>query len=510
MLRLPPTSISLSADDVSACLENLGTYHGLLKQGFKQHDICVWMKEKREAIQPASQHYHDPDDPLPSTVDLILRAQTRDEEALSIRTTAPTPDNSQQHPSRRATTSDSRSDDEIANHDDPREQAASIDLQHASKPQRHAPRKSSLLQFSQMPSSESSSNSDKLSAQGLSLPIPLPARTYRPRTDTYSCEQSEEYEQANIVGVLSDLHIDSAPSDSATECKGVTMAMRPEAESFVPSQSATAMRSTHEASRSLAEMLPETPSHTSVVEDDIHTAQSRDSPNITLRRSNRRRAQWNSSPPAQSSDSELSLPPMPTTPKRIRINRAARTESRSHQRQTFDGAFSVYDDSLPAVMQPRAPVDLARHAILTDQYAAYTAPPGMGRSSAALLPIRLQSTTARLEPGEQSPTTRAMAMRGRRQRELARGARAEADRLERLRLRDRDRIATGFDSNDEEGDGPGPALRTRTAWRDELEGDRVGEENWEGEVDLLAGTDVGGRGIRVLSGNARWQTWDFT
>ena len=161
-------------------------------------------------------------------------------------------------------------------------------------------------------------------------------------------------------------------------------------------------------------------------------------------------------------------------------------------------------------MQPRTPADLARQALLTDQYAAYTAPPGMVRSSAALLPIRLHSTAARLEPGEQSPTTRAMAMRERRQRELARGARAEADRLERLRLRDRERIARGFDSNDEEGDGPGPALRTRTAWRDELEGDRVGEENWEGELDLLAGTDVDGRGIRVLSGNARWQTWDFT
>ena len=261
MLRLPPTSISLSADDVSECLENLNTYHSLLKQGFKQHDIRVWMKEKREAIQPGSQHYHDVGDPLPSTVDLALRAQTRDEEELPIRTKAPTLDKYQQHPSRKATTSDSKSNQEIASDDDPREQAASADLQHASMPQRHAPRKSSLLRFSQMPSSESSSNSDDLPAQDLNLPVPLPARTYRPRTDTYSYEQSEESDQANIVGVLSDLHIDSAPSDSATECNSVTRTMRPEAESFIPAQGAAAMPSLNEASRSLAEMLGETPFH---------------------------------------------------------------------------------------------------------------------------------------------------------------------------------------------------------------------------------------------------------
>ena len=249
MLRLPPTSISLSADDVSECLENLGTYHGLLKQGFKQHDIRVWMKEKREAIQPAGQHYHDLGDPVPSTVDLAVRAQTRYEEALPIRTTAPTRDNNQRRPSRKATTSDSRSDHEVANDEDPREQAAPTDLQHASMPQRHAPRKSSLLRFSQMPSSESSSSSNNLSAQDLDFPIPLPARTYRPRTDTYSYEQSEESEQANIAGVLSDLHIDSAPSDSATECNGVTRTMRPEAESFIPAQEAAAMPSLDEASR---------------------------------------------------------------------------------------------------------------------------------------------------------------------------------------------------------------------------------------------------------------------
>ena len=509
MLRLPLTGISLSDRDVSECLRDIETYHSLLKQGFKQHDIRFWMKERPEANNLASQHYHDLGDPLPSTIDLALRAQARNEEALPIRTRTNIPDLTQHHPSRKAIASDGQSEDEIANDDDPREQATSTGLQHASKPQRHAPRKSSLLRFSQMPSSESSSNSDKLLAEGPDHPILLPARTYRPRTDTYSYEQSEESEHANTVGVLADLHVDSASPESTTEKRVTTMAMRPEAESFVPSQSAIAKLSTDEASRSLAEMLEETPYQISTAQDELHAAQSHESPNITLRRSNRRRAQWNSSPPVPSSDSEVSLPTMPTTPTPTRSNRPARTEPRSHRHQSFDGAFSVYDDSLPAVMQPRTPADLARRVILNDQDAAYTAPPGMIRSSAALLPIRLHPTTTHLEPGEQSPTTRAMAMRERRQREFTRGARAEADRLERLRLQDRERIARGFDGNDEEGDGPGPALRTRTAWRDELAGDRVGEENWEGENDLLAGTDVIGQGIRVFSGNARWQSWGF-
>lgn len=58
-------------------------------------------------------------------------------------------------------------------------------------------------------------------------------------------------------------------------------------------------------------------------------------------------------------------------------------------------------------------------------------------------------------------------------------------------------MARGFDGNEDRTDAPGPAIRT-DQWRDELEGDRVGEENFETEIEV---GDVRENGIRLVSGN---------
>ena len=189
---------------------------------------------------------------------------------------------------------------------------------------------------------------------------------------------------------------------------------------------------------------------------------------------------------------------MPNTPTPVRGPRTASTELQNQRPDSLDGtSFQVYDDSLPRSVQPQTPADLTIRTVVTEHDAAYTAPPGVVRSN---MRSRLRSgRNEMVEPGEQSPTARAMGMRERRERELMRSVRAEGMRLERLRQQDRERIARGLDGNDDDSDGPGPAI-VRDAWRDDLEGDRVGEENWESEAELHGWVD---RPIRVVSGNAQ-------
>ena len=100
----------------------------------------------------------------------------------------------------------------------------------------------------------------------------------------------------------------------------------------------------------------------------------------------------------------------------------------------------------------------------------------------------------------------AMGSRERRARELMRGVRVEGARLQRLREQDRERIARGLDGNDEVTglDGPGPAIVTYL-WRDGLEGDRVGDENWEESGEWSPRRR---NGMRVTSGNARDRWWE--
>lgn len=113
--------------------------------------------------------------------------------------------------------------------------------------------------------------------------------------------------------------------------------------------------------------------------------------------------------------------------------------------QQTDGPGTVYNDQVPAYLQPQTPADLARgryHA--TGREPAYTVPPG-----------RTARTPARsvFEPGEESPSRRARTMRGRRQREM------------RLLM-------------DLEEDVLNEPPRNET-WEYDLAADRVGDENFE-------------------------------
>jgi hypothetical protein len=124
--------------------------------------------------------------------------------------------------------------------------------------------------------------------------------------------------------------------------------------------------------------------------------------------------------------------------------------------------------------------------------------------------------------GEQSPTVRAIGLRERRNRELARSVRAEQARLRSLRARDealftrralvaataqqRSVGAVGAaDDNDRHLQDRLEAMRQmqEDVWRDDLDADRVGEENFETGVDVNRR-----RTVRVVSGNARFQGGD--
>jgi hypothetical protein len=95
-----------------------------------------------------------------------------------------------------------------------------------------------------------------------------------------------------------------------------------------------------------------------------------------------------------------------------------------------------------------------------------------------------------------------MTLRERRTRELTRSVRAEGVRLNRLMMRDEAMFTQrGFrTAAAANGDAVIEALPQipDDIWRDNLDADRVGEENFEAELD------VGGRRVmRAVSGNAR-------
>ena len=200
------------------------------------------------------------------------------------------------------------------------------------------------------------------------------------------------------------------------------------------------------------------------------------------------------------------LPPMPETPTPARPARGARTEPRQPRHQLDGTSFSVYNDTIPTEAQPQTPADLSRHYRLTEQDAAYTAPPGVLHTGSPTRRPRFTTADLEVGPGEQTPMARAMGSRERRARELMRSVRAEGVRLQRLREQDRQLIARGLDGNEEMRDrgGPGPVVAPEL-WRDDFEGDRVGDENWEGNGEWSA---RGRDGMRVVSGNARDRLWE--
>ena len=523
MIRLPPSSISLSEHDLSFHLQQIDIYHGLLRQGFKKKDILRYFDEHRTANRAAttdSEQSESVIQPAPSCVELAVRGST------SVHSSDPHPE-----PPRKSTTPVSQSEDNhygtklentTCNLDDGEDLSSHADAP-AQLVHRHAPRQSSLLRFAKAISPESSTHSDR--TDDATRIVVAPARTYRPRTETYSYNQSEASETDLTIGIQ-DLHLDPASADvflpAARRTERSTSPMRPEAECFIPAQ---VQQPAFPASRPSLDQLNTTYETQAQVQQTISPSGSTYIPLSVLspRKSslgatsiNRNRGDspspavdFPSSPPGpelhrpQRLILSPSLPPMPTTPTPVRrTQQATWTEPRS---QGFDGSFAVYDDSIPASVQPQTPADLVRHSIITEHEAAYTAP--VGRIHTPSRSERM-SRVDQLEPGEQSPTARAMGVRERRARELLRGVRAEGIRLERLRRQDRERFNRGVEGNNEREraeraravDGPGPAVFTEP-WVDELEGDRVGDENWEAELEGL-GVWRPRAGIRVASGNA--------
>jgi len=197
-----------------------------------------------------------------------------------------------------------------------------------------------------------------------------------------------------------------------------------------------------------------------------------------------------SSPPTltqrDSGGDEMPSPTLPYIsgiPSTERPKTPATAQRRMYQ-QYLDGSFSVYDDSVPARLQPQTPAELSRGNHLNEHNAAYTAPPGMVRTPLTSAPY---GHARRLPSGDMSPTTRALLIRERRQREFMRSARLEGLRIRRTR-NEGPRGTNGSH---------GPE-QFSNLWREDLGQDSVGDENFE---DISAMPDLGV--IRVISGNRR-------
>lgn len=313
-------------------------------------------------------------------------------------------------------------------------------------PPRHVPRQSSLLRFAQA-----------ASPPAVPSDYPgLPARSYRPRTDTYSYNQSEVSTSDALSGYSNEqqpTEASSAGNDAIEAAGGNTdQGSTDETDIIRPDTFHN-----HSHGRAAA---------------DFEIWEDSDADSIPSH-----------SPPSYFDNGTALRPLYPTTPSRSRQNsrdfQRPETEPRAQQ---LDGSFAVYNDALPAIGQPQTPLDVDRRPLLTIRDAAYTAPPGV-----LLSPFRGRTRDGSgqdNEPGTQTPTARAITMRERRAREMLRSLHTETARLERLRLHN-----AGDASHDEEVPG----------WRDGFEGDRVGEENWEIETRADSSLE---RGMRVISGNA--------
>lgn len=153
------------------------------------------------------------------------------------------------------------------------------------------------------------------------------------------------------------------------------------------------------------------------------------------------------------------------------LSNTSRIQERTHQ---TDGPGTVYDDRVPAYLQPKTPADLTRGVHVTVREAAYTAPPGRTARTPATISQTLFSPTRPSDPGEESPSRRARTIRERRERELRRSAILEEEILGRFRELEGDPIGGRM-----HWDGPGHRLMS--SWRDDFGADRLGEENFDEE-----------------------------
>ncbi|KAK5102203.1 hypothetical protein LTR70_004505 [Exophiala xenobiotica] len=456
--------IDISQNDLDFHLQQLDIYQGLLKQGFSKREIVRYFRAKQaETAQQGSQH-GDPLTPTPSTFDLCTNLSFSTEPQVT-------------RPSSRESPSNSNITSEHSKHSPPESPAnpavsntnaafALTSIEHAAR--LHAPRQTSLLRFARGASSESPPEKHVDKNSPLS---PRSNRTYRRRSETYSYDQSELDENdvacmRTTTEVLEHLSLD---------------------DELLP----TSVESTRTTIRLVSNLRPEAEAFTS-----LYMHLNRDVP----AEMSEKRADSSSSPP-QSRSLPSSPPPLPQRPAAgddyssptlppisgivpTMQPKTPETAQRHTHRQYLDGSFSVYDDSMPARLQPQTPADLGRGNHINEYSAAYTAPPGMVRTPAT---GGRYGHNPRQPSGDLSPTTRALLMRERRQREFMRSARVEGLRIGRTR--------GGRDGGTE---GRNTVNQTINLWREDLDADSVGDENFE---DGFATPDL--RGIRAMSGNRR-------
>lgn len=451
MIRLPATGIDVSQSDLQNQLQQLDFYSGLLKQGFRKQDIIRYLRE-RDADSNL------PPDRAPSTFELLSRSSDSDRsEGTALAHQTP-----EVYDAQFASPIKLPEEDAGSPNDESDGGSVTLDIAAVTVKKTYAPRQSSLLRFARAVSSEASDEGNKVNASFSPRAI-----TYRPRSQTYSYDQSEldeedhttRYSTPDKLGLehLS-LQDDIVTSTESTKTVQIASNLRPDAEPFTPSQNRLVT-------------MPQ------ALEDaDDCSNPSSSSPSIP------------SSPPEVSQSpsgsgrGSPSLPPMPYTPLRIRTVEAPSTVQTRSQ-QFLDGSFTVYNDSVPARLQPQTPAELSRGQYLSQYNAAFTAPPGMVRSSAA----RHGINTVRQASGELSPTAQAIMIRERRQREFRRGLHVEGLRIDRSQANTRQPRA-----------GPSTDVDPFNIWRDDLDADGVGEENFE-EVALEPML----RRMRVFSGNRR-------
>lgn len=451
MIKLPPTGIDISQSDLQAQLQHLDLCANLLKQGFKKREIQQYFRERsvncRESLDRGT-----------STYDLLSRSEVSGEASGHMSSFCQSSEDNIPTQFASPIRSPEQAIDDSAVPQDLRTANSNNDV--VVRKKTHAPRQSSLLRFARAISSEASDNGNTT----LNF-TPRPMVIYCPRSETYSYDQSEmdeedkdqrcttPTEKLEQLTLTDDQLVNTGSTNSIVH---VTSSLRPDAQPFTPSLVRPKKTVDHLSSPDPLSLLDSDP------------------------------ASFPSSPPEIShlphSDqtNSPSLPPLPCTPL-ANMNHTPPAFSALSQQQSLDSAFTVYNDSVPATLQPQTPAELDRSHFLNQYNAAYTAPPGMIRSSAARHGVR----SNRQVSGELSPTAQASMIRERRQREFRRSLRVEGLRIDRSRT-------------DIRHTGSGNDVDPFNIWHDDLDADGVGEENFE---DTMAGQML--RGMRAVSGNRR-------
>ena len=424
MLRIPPTSITLSDRDLDEHFHYIDRLQNLRAKGFHKNQILQLYEQQQESLRNQENDDDHNSERTPSCGSVAATQENTDiEDAPATKITSGT----------------------------------SIPLAEPMLMMSASTvRKSSLLRFTQNAASdspESASGPDVDPTQFMVLPNSR-LRTYRPRSETYQWLESEADDDLTAGSLslrqFSALSIQISPSSLRAEAPPFTPPNLPPPFASSPRASsryslpARSRDTTPESIANYALYPRSTPNGAMtpssdlqlLIQPDSAAASARSPPSTPPRRSSL--AYQLLSSDSGSPASSIQLPEPPVTP--IRSNQPPQTVPRTyHGHGGPSSLLQIYDDRVSPTQQPQTPADISRHQIVTGREAAYTAPPGsIGRTG------RVISNT--------SPTVRARELHSRWTREYRRARHVEHEQRNEQR--------------------PG-----RASWRDELDLDRVGEEN---------------------------------